>query len=76
MKALQAAKLLKTAPNSTINYSNAVPHYTEAQALGCVLASVAWHKRELGAKVELSPYLERRVHQVVQNLKAPRYAKT
>ena len=76
MKALQATKLLATAPVSTTEYSKVLTCYTQKQLVGCVQASVAWHKRACGAKVELSPQLEKRVHQATQNLKAPRYAKT
>ena len=75
MKALQARKLLATAPVSTTEYSKVNCVYTQKEIVGIVLAAVNWHHSK-GAKVELSPILEKRVHQVVNNQKKPRYDRT
>ena len=75
MKVLQARKLLKTAPVSDTIYSNVNNTYTQKEIVGIVTAAINWHHSK-GAKVELSPILEKRVHQVVKDQKKPRYERT
>ena len=75
MKALQANKLLATAPVSDTIYSKVNSSFTQKEIVGIVQASVNWHHSK-GAKVELSPLLEKRVHQVVKDQRKPRYDKT
>ena len=75
MKAIQARKLLATAPVSTTEYSKVNTSFTQKEIVGIVLASVNWHHSK-GAKVELHPILEKRVWQVVKDQRKPRYDRT
>lgn len=75
MKALQARKLLDTAPVSDTVYSKVNPVYTQKEIVGIVRAAVNWHHSK-GAKVELHPVLEKRVYQVVKDQVKPRYDRT
>ena len=75
MKAIQARKLLATAPVSSTIYSKVNPVFTQKEIVGIVSAAVNWHHSK-GAKVEMSPILEKRVMQVVKDQKKPRYERT
>ena len=75
MKALQAFKLLDTAPVSTTQYSRVNAVFTQKEIVGIVRAAVKWHHSK-GAKVELHPILEKRVMQVVKDQRKPRYERT